>query len=86
MPEKMLSGGLGNVEQLVDTDILVHKAIDARLAGLIDKGDLGHAGHDNDATLGQLLLDARRRHDAVGIMLGAYVHQYHVRTLLERDT
>lgn len=36
--------------------------------------------------LGQLFFNARRRHDAVGIMLGAYVHQYHVRALLERDT
>ena len=57
--------GAHHGEQLVDTDVLVHKAIDARLAGLIDKGDLGHACHDNDATLGQLLLDACRRHDAV---------------------
>lgn len=33
-----------------------------------------------------MFFNARRRHDAVGIMLGAYVHQYHVRALLERDT
>ena len=33
-----------------------------------------------------MFFDTRRRHDAVGIVLGAHVHQYHVRALLERDT
>ena len=32
-----------------------------------------------------MFFDARRRHDAVGIMLGAYVHQYHVRALLKHN-
>ena len=78
--------GTHHGEQFIDTDVLVHKAVDARLACLVHKGDLGHTRHDNDAALGQPFFDARRRHDAVGIVLGAHIHQYHVRTLLERDT
>lgn len=57
--------GAHHGEQFIDTDVLIHKAVDARLACLVHKGDLGHTRHDNDATLGQPLLDARRRHDAV---------------------
>ena len=67
--------GADDAKKVVRADIFVNEAVDVRGAGLLDKGNLGHARHDDDAHLGMGFLDAARSDDAARVVLGTHIQK-----------